>query len=151
MQKTSFLALLGKRFPEKLSGLSVKGEGGVPPLSAKGFWQKNFPLWGYPLNGKNPLSSFWQPPLSSSEFLFLPGAGKGERSHGEDWGTYLVWKRPWARDMWRSQRHLDFGRILSNMVITYLSQIHDAASESSENLNFDSICLFHQIKMRENN
>ena len=37
--------------------------------------------------------------ISSSEFLFLPGAGKGERPHGEDWGTYLVWKRPWARDM----------------------------------------------------
>ena len=34
MKKTSFLALLGKIFPEKLSGLSVKG-GGVPPLSAK--------------------------------------------------------------------------------------------------------------------
>jgi len=34
MKKTSFLALLGKNFPEKLSGLSVKG-GGVPPLSAK--------------------------------------------------------------------------------------------------------------------
>merc|ERR1712012_343747 len=33
-KKTSFLALLGKIFPEKLSGLSVKG-GGVPPLSAK--------------------------------------------------------------------------------------------------------------------
>ena len=33
-EKTSFLALLGKNFPEKLSGLSVKG-GGVPPLSAK--------------------------------------------------------------------------------------------------------------------
>ena len=33
-KKTSFLALLGKNFPEKLSGLSVKG-GGVPPLSAK--------------------------------------------------------------------------------------------------------------------
>ena len=31
---TSFLALLGKNFPEKLSGLSIKG-GGVPPLSAK--------------------------------------------------------------------------------------------------------------------
>ena len=30
MKKTSFLALLGKNFPEKLSGLSVKG-GGVPP------------------------------------------------------------------------------------------------------------------------
>ena len=34
MKKTSFLALLGKNFPEKLSGLSVKG-GGEPPLSAK--------------------------------------------------------------------------------------------------------------------
>ena len=40
MQKTSFLALLGKNFPEKLSGLSVKGGGGVPPLSAKGFLAK---------------------------------------------------------------------------------------------------------------
>ena len=30
----SFLALLGKKFPEKLSGLSVK-RGGGPPLSAK--------------------------------------------------------------------------------------------------------------------
>ena len=28
MQKTSFLALLGKKFPEKFSGLSVKGGGG---------------------------------------------------------------------------------------------------------------------------
>ena len=27
MKKTSFLALLGKKFPEKLSGLSVKGGG----------------------------------------------------------------------------------------------------------------------------
>ena len=34
MKKTSFLALLEKKFPEKLSGLSVKG-GGVPPLSPK--------------------------------------------------------------------------------------------------------------------
>ena len=33
-KKTSFLAVLGKNIPEKLSGLSVKG-GGVPPLSAK--------------------------------------------------------------------------------------------------------------------
>ena len=31
MKKTSFLALLGKKFPEKLSGLSVKG-GGYPPF-----------------------------------------------------------------------------------------------------------------------
>ena len=31
MKKTSFLALLGKNFPEKLSGLSVKG-GGYPPF-----------------------------------------------------------------------------------------------------------------------
>ena len=30
-KKTSFLALLGKNFPEKLSGLSVKG-GGYPPF-----------------------------------------------------------------------------------------------------------------------
>ena len=61
MKKTSFLALLEKNFPEKLSGLSVKG-GGVPPLSAKGFWQNDFPLrgegGGYPLKGQNPLSSF---------------------------------------------------------------------------------------------
>jgi len=35
MKKTSFLALLGKKFPEKLSGLSVKGGVGVTPLSAK--------------------------------------------------------------------------------------------------------------------
>merc|ERR1712155_67434 len=34
-KKTSFLALLGKNFPEKHSGLSVKGGVGVPPLSAK--------------------------------------------------------------------------------------------------------------------
>ena len=49
MKKTSFLALLGKNFPEKLSGLSVKG-GGVPPLSAKekkpSFFQTDFPLRG---------------------------------------------------------------------------------------------------------
>merc|ERR1712213_289412 len=48
-EKTSFLALLGKNFPEKLSGLSVKG-GGVPPLSAKekkpSFFQTDFPLRG---------------------------------------------------------------------------------------------------------
>ena len=31
-KKTSFLALLGKNFPEKLSGLSVKGGGGTPPF-----------------------------------------------------------------------------------------------------------------------
>merc|ERR1712155_296660 len=31
-EKTSFLALLGKIFPEKLSGLSVKGGGGYPPF-----------------------------------------------------------------------------------------------------------------------
>ena len=50
MKKTSFLALLGKKFPEKLSGLSVKGGGGgAPPLPAKGFLAKN---------GQNPLSSF---------------------------------------------------------------------------------------------
>jgi len=30
MKKTSFLALLGKNFPEKISGLSVKGGGGTP-------------------------------------------------------------------------------------------------------------------------
>ena len=60
MKKTSFLALLGKNFPEKLSGLSVKG-GGVPPLSAK---EKNLFFFrmifrkeggGYPLNGRIPL------------------------------------------------------------------------------------------------
>ena len=33
MKKTSFLALLGKNFPEKLSGLSVKG--GVPPHNGR--------------------------------------------------------------------------------------------------------------------
>ena len=32
MKKTSFLALLGKNFPEKLSGLSVKEGGGYPPF-----------------------------------------------------------------------------------------------------------------------
>ena len=46
---------------------------------------------------------------------------------------------------------LILAEILSNIVITYLSQIHKAASELSEYLNFDSICLFHQMKMRENN
>ena len=40
MKKTSFLALLEKNFPEKLSELSVKGGGG-PPLSAK---EKNLNL-----------------------------------------------------------------------------------------------------------
>ena len=38
--KTSFLVLLGKKIPEKLSGLSVKGGVGVPPISAKGFLEK---------------------------------------------------------------------------------------------------------------
>ena len=38
--KTSFLVLLGKKIPEKLSGLSVKGGEGVPPISAKGFIAK---------------------------------------------------------------------------------------------------------------
>ena len=47
MKKTSFLALLGKNFPEKLSGLSVKGGEGVPPLSAK---EKN--LLFFPLRGE---------------------------------------------------------------------------------------------------
>ena len=42
MKKTSFLALLGKKFPEKLSRLSVKGGEGVPPISAKGFLEKWF-------------------------------------------------------------------------------------------------------------
>ena len=46
---------------------------------------------------------------------------------------------------------LILAEILSNIVMTYLSKIHDAASELSEYLNFDSICLFHQMKMRENN
>ena len=33
---------------------------GVPPFPLRVFWQTDFPLrWGgYPLNGKNPLSSF---------------------------------------------------------------------------------------------
>ena len=74
MKKTSFLALLGKKFPENLSRLSVKG-GGVPPLSAK---EKNllFSHWfsvegvggGYPLNGKNPLKRKWQLPLLTLQF-----------------------------------------------------------------------------------
>ena len=33
--KTSFLVLLGKEIPEKLSGVSVKGGEGVPTISAK--------------------------------------------------------------------------------------------------------------------
>ena len=40
MKKTSFLALLGKIFPEKLSGLSVKG-GGYPPFPLRFFWKKS--------------------------------------------------------------------------------------------------------------
>ena len=67
MKKASFLALLGKIFPEKLSGLSVKG-GGVPPfpLRKKTFF---FSDWfsvkrgGYPLNGRIPLKRKWQRPL----------------------------------------------------------------------------------------
>merc|ERR1711973_996993 len=57
-EKTSFLALLGKNFPEKLSGLSVKGGGGTPPFPLRkkpSFFQTVFPLrgggGGYPLNG----------------------------------------------------------------------------------------------------
>ena len=70
MKKTSFLALLGKNFPEKLSGLSVKGEGGYPPfpLRKKTFF---FSDWfsvkrggGYPLNGRIPLKRKWQVPLA---------------------------------------------------------------------------------------
>ena len=38
-KKTSFLALLGKKFPEKLSGLSVKG-GGYPPFPLRVFLGK---------------------------------------------------------------------------------------------------------------
>ena len=45
MQKTSFLALFGKNFPEKLSGLPVKGGGGTP-FSAKGFLAKLFSVKG---------------------------------------------------------------------------------------------------------
>ena len=56
MKKTSFLALLEKNFPEKLSGLSVKG-GGEPPLSAKekkpSFSQTDFLLRG---GGGTPLT-----------------------------------------------------------------------------------------------
>ena len=37
---------LGKKFPEKLSGLSVKGGVGVPPISAKGFLEKWFSVKG---------------------------------------------------------------------------------------------------------
>ena len=54
-KKTSFLALLRKNFPEKLSGLSVKG-GGCTPLSAKEkkpFFQTDFPLRG---GGGTPLT-----------------------------------------------------------------------------------------------
>ena len=36
MKKTSFLALLGKKFPEKLSGLSLRGGGGYPPFPLMG-------------------------------------------------------------------------------------------------------------------
>ena len=51
-KKTSFSAILGKKFPEKLSGLSVKG-GGVPPLSAKGFLAKWLSVKG--VGGGTPL------------------------------------------------------------------------------------------------
>ena len=74
MQKTSSLALLGKKIPEKLSGLSVKGRGGVPPLSAKGFLAKWFSVkgvgGGYPLNGQNPLKRFWWVPLLGPDHFF---------------------------------------------------------------------------------
>ena len=61
MKKTSFLALLGKNFPEKLSGLSVRG-GGVPPFLLRVFGKMIFRQGGrgegYPLNGQNPLKRF---------------------------------------------------------------------------------------------
>ena len=44
MKQTSFLALLGKKFPEKLSGLSVKGGGGYPLFPLRVFWQNDFPF-----------------------------------------------------------------------------------------------------------
>ena len=54
MKKTSFLALLGKIFPEKLSGLSVKGgEGGRGDRNGT----RNF----------DPEVTFWHP----SPFYFL--------------------------------------------------------------------------------
>ena len=59
---------LSKKIPEKLSGLSVKGGVGVPPISAKGFLEKWFSVKGVggggdPLNGQNPLKRFWQVPF----------------------------------------------------------------------------------------
>ena len=53
MKKTSFLALLGKKFPEKLSGLSVKG-GGYPPI----------PLRKIPLKSRLPLYDLFDPFLT---------------------------------------------------------------------------------------
>ena len=64
MKKTSFLALLGKNFTEKLRGLSVKGGGGTPPFrqgKKPSFFQTDFPLrgggegGGDPHNGRIPL------------------------------------------------------------------------------------------------
>ena len=63
MKKTSLLALLGKNFPEKLGGLSVKGgAGGSPPFLPRVFWQNDFPLRGYGGEGYPPLPLrfFWQ-------------------------------------------------------------------------------------------
>ena len=51
MQKTSFLALLGKNFPEKLSGLSVKG-GGNPPFPLSFFEHNDCPLRKIPLKSR---------------------------------------------------------------------------------------------------
>ena len=61
-QKTLILALFDPFFDENFRQFSAKG-GVVPPLSAKGFLEKLFFVkggggGGYPLNGKNPLSSF---------------------------------------------------------------------------------------------
>ena len=44
--------------------------GEYPPFPLRVFWKNDFPLRGqgggeYPLNGKNPLSNFWQRPLMS--------------------------------------------------------------------------------------
>ena len=70
-KKTSFLALLGKNFPEKLSGLSVKGKNLLFShwFSVKGVGG------GYPLYGQNLLKRFWQFPLywpNITEDLLVP-------------------------------------------------------------------------------
>ena len=45
-----------KKFPEKLIGLSVKCGAGVPPISAKGFWEKLFSAKGVVGGGGTPLT-----------------------------------------------------------------------------------------------